>query len=308
VALAVVVGLVGAGLYYGVLSDEITVLTPGVPREVSANPGNASATVRWSAPEAGDGPVSSYRVVSHPDGHSRTVDGSTFTATVGGLTNGTAYTFTVVAENSRGAGEESAHSAPVTPATVPSAPSQVHAEPGNGEITLIWGAPDSDGGDAITGYTVTLEPGGGRSRTGTDTRSATFSGLTNGGSYTLTAAALNQVGTGESSPATPPTVPATTPATPAGVTAIPGNGEATVSWLAPNTDGDSAVTGYVVMANPGGATTTVGGAARFANVTGLDNGVAYTFTVAATNDRGTGEPSAPTAVVVPSVDPSLGAA
>jgi len=45
-------------------------------------------------------------------------------------------------------------------ATVPGAPTGVSATPGNAVATVSWTAPASNGGTAITGYTVTSSPGG----------------------------------------------------------------------------------------------------------------------------------------------------
>ncbi|MEX2621618.1 MAG: S8 family serine peptidase [Egibacteraceae bacterium] len=89
------------------------------------------------------------------------------------------------------------------------------------------------------------------------------------------------------------------PGAPAGVSAVAGDGAATVSWSAPGADGGSAVTGYTVTAEPRGASVTVGGDAREATVAGLDNGTAYTFTVHATNAVGDGPASAASAPVTP---------
>src|SRR5439155_25268256 len=79
-------------------------------------------------------------------------------ATLSGLTNGTAYTFTVVATNAVGNSAPSVASnsvTPVAPATVPGTPTAVSATAGNASATVSWTAPPSDGGSAITSYTVT---------------------------------------------------------------------------------------------------------------------------------------------------------
>ena len=77
------------------------------------------------------------------------------------------------------------------------------------------------------------------------------------------------------------------PGRPTGVSAEASNGQATVSWTAPSYEGDSAITGYTVTASPDGNTCTTTGATS-CTVTGLTNCTAYTFTVTATNDLGTG--------------------
>jgi hypothetical protein len=92
------------------------VTVPSAPSGVSAVAGDASATVRWSAPgSTGGSPVTSYEVVAAPGGAKVTASGSATTATVTGLTTGTAHTFTVRATNAAGTGAASAPSSPVTP-------------------------------------------------------------------------------------------------------------------------------------------------------------------------------------------------
>ncbi|MGI6778794.1 MAG: fibronectin type III domain-containing protein [Acetivibrionales bacterium] len=78
--------------------------------------------------------------------------------------------------------------------------------------------------------------------------------------------------------------PATVPDAPTNVTATAGDGKATVSFTAPAFDGGSEITGYTVKSNPGGITAT--GTTTEIEVTGLTNGVSYTFTVTATNSVG----------------------
>ena len=90
----------------------------------------------------------------------------------------------------------------------------------------------------------------------------------------------------------------TPPGIPSSISVTPGDGTAVVSWVEPD-DGGATISGYTVTASPGGATTTVPGVARSATVTGLTNGVAYRFTVTATNRLGTGPPSAVSNAVTP---------
>src|SRR2546423_1590707 len=81
---------------------------------------------------------------------------------------------------------------------------------------------------------------------------------------------------------------ATPPSAPTGVTARAGAESAVVSWSAPASDGGAPITGYTVTVSPGGKQVTVSASIRSTTVTGLTDGTAYTFTVAATNAVGTG--------------------
>ena len=89
---------------------------PGAPTSVTATAGSASASVAFTAPtNTGTPPgISSYIVTSSPGGI--TASGSSSPITVSGLTNGTAYTFTVQAIGTySGPGAISAASNSVTP-------------------------------------------------------------------------------------------------------------------------------------------------------------------------------------------------
>jgi hypothetical protein len=93
---------------------------PAAPTSVSATAGNAQAVVSWTAPAIVVPPVTDYVVQFSTD------SGSTWTtfsesvstatsATITGLTNGTAYTFRVAGINGIGTGAYSTASAAVTP-------------------------------------------------------------------------------------------------------------------------------------------------------------------------------------------------
>jgi hypothetical protein len=264
---------------------------PGAPTIGTATAGNAQATVTFTAPGSNGGSaITGYTVTSSPAGGIDSNAGSTaLSHVITGLTNGTAYTFTVTATNAAGTGPGSLASNSVTPFTVPGAPNIGTATAGNAQATVTFTAPFSNGGSAITGYTVTSSPGGGTdSNAGSTGLSHVITGLTNGTAYTFTVRATNAAGPGSASGASNSVTPATVPGAPTTVTATAGNTQATVTFTAPS-NGGSAITGYTVTSNPAGGTDSNAGSTALSHViTGLTNGTAYTFTVTATNAVGTG--------------------
>ncbi len=86
------------------------------------------------------------------------------------------------------------------------------------------------------------------------------------------------------------------PAAPGGTAATGGVTSALVTWTAP-ADGGSAITGYTVVASPGGAEVAVDGSTLVARVDGLVDGTTYTFRVRAMNANGDGPLGAPSAPV-----------
>lgn len=93
-------------------------------------------------------------------------------------------------------------------------------------------------------------------------------------------------------------VAAAPPSSPRSVTAVAGDREATVSWVAPVLHPEP-ITGYVVTASPGGRSVTAAPDASSLRFTGLANNTAYTFTVAAISDHGTSPAVAAPSVVTP---------
>jgi hypothetical protein len=104
----------------------------------------------------------------------------------------------------------------VTPSfTVPRAPADVVAVPGDGSATVSWTAPQN-GGSPITSYTVTPYVGSTALTPTTvagtpPSTSAAISGLTNGTTYSFTVTATNAVGTGAASAPSNSVVPSAAP-------------------------------------------------------------------------------------------------
>jgi hypothetical protein len=238
--------------------------SPGAVTGVTAIAASGSATVSWTAPSTG-GPVTSYKITPYVGTTAQTpvkITGTppATTKTIGGLTSGTAYTFTVTASNASGDGPESANSAAVTPAsaTAPGTPGGVTATPDASKVTVAWTAPSSDGGSPITGYVVTPYQGeAAQAPTTVDgaTTSADVTGLTNGTNYTFTVAAKNAAGTGTASAATPAVAPLSSifeQATP--TTSDAGDSNSVVLGLKFAADRDGTVSGvrfYKSAANTG---------------------------------------------------------
>jgi hypothetical protein len=288
-------------------SNAVTPRTvPDAPTTVTAAASAGQATVSWTAPAFNGGSaITGYDVKRYVNGvdQGTTSVGVVTQTTIGGLTNGTTYTFKVAAKNVAGTGALSAASNAVTPRSVPGVPTGASAVAGGGQATVSWSAPTSDGGSAITGYNVTCYVGGvalGTTTVGVATQT-TVTGLTNGTTYTFRISATNALGTGPQSTDSNAVIPMVAPDAPTSVSATAAAGQATVSWTGPAYDGGGAVTGYDVTSYVSGVAlgTTSVGVATQTTVGGLTNGVPYTFRVAAKNAAGTGAESAESNSVTP---------
>ena len=198
----------------GALSQPSNAVTPaglpGTPTAVVGVRGNASVDLSWTAPTSdGGSAITGYRVQVRSGATIIRTDslvGTATSATITGLTNGTAYRFAVQAVNANGAGALSALSVAVTPATVPGAPvlGAVTQGAAGGALTLTvaWTPPASTGGNAISAYTVTAYNAAGTAVqsvvVGSGARNRTFT-FTTVGPFTFDVTATNGVGTGPAS-------------------------------------------------------------------------------------------------------------
>ena len=271
---------------------------PGSPEIRGAVSSEGRITAKWRAPTSdGNSSIIGYTATAVPGGATCTTTGALACA-IDGLSPGAEYFVTVRAVNAVGTGPTSERLTRTTPLVVPDQPRTPLVQASPGSIEVGWAAPDFDGGTAISGYTATATPGGAQCSTDGAT-TCTINGLPHGTDYEVTITATNAVGTGSASvPATTRTPTMTAPGAPRPpeLTALPGRIE--VGWSAPESDGGSAVTGYVATATPGGATCSTTGA-TLCTITGLEDGTAYRVAVAAVNVIGTGPSSEASAPVTP---------
>ena len=269
---------------------------PHSPDNLSTHAGDRQVTLSWSSLTAdGGSAITQYNIYSSPSNALLATTTSSILV-INGLTNGNSYSYYVTAVNAIG---ESASTSvvSVTPATIPTAPRSLAAASGNGQITLSWLAPIDNGGLAIVQYSIYNSPAHTLAATSTSLNK-TIIGLTNGNSYSYYVTAINSAGTSISS-AVASATPATVPDAPTGVTAIPGDTQATVSFTSSADNGGAAISYYTIISNPGNFTATTSATSTSGVVTGLNNGTPYTFTVKAHNSAGDSLASAASAIITP---------
>jgi Fibronectin type III domain len=222
---------------------------------------------------------------------------------VTGLTNGTTYSFHIIAVNANGSGRAGRGQGHATDRSRRTASLSALPTNASGRIHLSWAAPAFDGGTELIDYVIQ------RSTNGVDgwTPIADAVGLStsldvNGDTpltrYYFRVLAVNDVGTG------PPSnianaVPRGVPSAPRMLAAAPTNlsGQIHLTWFAPLTNGGSSITDYVIQRSPNGTSswTTVSDGVSTATaytVTGLTNGIRYYFRIFARNAAGNGAASA----------------
>ncbi len=242
---------VGTGAF-GPRSGAVTPRSvPGQPYPFWTVTATGRATIAFLGPLTdGGSPVTGYIATARPaSGNVVTARSTTTPIVIDGLTDGVEYTITISAVSAFGVGTPSS---PVKATVGPlraGVPRNVTATPLDGRARLTFSAPESDGGSPVTGYSITVSPGG---RKVTATASPfEVTGLTNGTTYTFTVAAVTRAGDGATA-ATPAVTPAAPASAPRDVVVDQGQGTGVVAvtFRAPESDGGVPIQGYKVLLKP----------------------------------------------------------
>jgi titin len=219
---------------------------------------------------------------------------------------GETYYYAVAAETAAGEGARCPAVSAVA-IDVPGAPGDLVADPGDGQVVLTWTAP-FDGGSAMTGYVVVRTSGGdteefetGVVTTYTDTE------VTNGETYSYQVLATNELGRGASSTSVEasPFKPVFVPGKVSSLAATAKRSRVTLTWMAPDDDGGSPLTGYVILRGESADSMTeialVGLSTSYLDED-VKEGTTYHYTVLAVNAVGQGDPVDSVQVKVPKAE------
>ncbi|MCD2442499.1 Ig-like domain-containing protein [Agromyces sp. SYSU K20354] len=168
---------------------------PDAPNAPVVSAAEGTATVRWAAPATNNSPITRYEV--QWNGGSQMFDASAagVDQTIGGLTNGTTYRFTVRAENGIGWGAPSGGTS-ATPYGRPSEPRNLRADAAGYAPTTVnvyWNAPSNTGGGGVD-YEARIAGGNWKNVSGTST---SFGGI-GAGTHRVDVRAVNNNGGGTS--------------------------------------------------------------------------------------------------------------
>jgi len=325
--------------YFGVESDrsEIIAGRPAAATAVNAAAANlptgTQVLVTWTkVPDQTGVAVSHYRVNrkttgAYTNGTAVTTAsvcvGTSCSATVTGLTNGTEYTFVVEAGTTSTTWGLTSAEVTAVPIGKTSAPTIEVTSIDGGTVVGVT-EPTSLNGSAVDHYKLSYQvsPGGTWSsalQLKANEFPYTIDSLSNGTTYVVSVFAVN--GAGNSDAVSASVVPATIPGAPTNVVARPGS--ILVSWDAPTDTGGETITGYeITVTDPDGVSTTF--ATTPSNPTGtsscttagrsctitqvytadspeslvtVPDDIQYTVAVVALNAAGNGPPSSDATVV-----------
>jgi fibronectin type 3 domain-containing protein len=292
------------GTQEGPLSDIVSIRPigiPTIPLGFELETGNGTVQLNWSEPHSPGGIPIQYRVYK---GQLR--DQMVPIATVGetqyvdtDVEVGEFYYYAILAFNKHG-------DSPITAAlrikalNTPSQPREFKVISEDGQVRMSWNLPQRDGGTMILGFHVWRMTGSGPmeliATLGPNHLSFTDTNVTNGQSYVYKVTAFSEVGDGKDT-LTLDAIPFGLPGEVLEIVATGDDGQVTLEWDPPESDGGSQILRYHIhwgtdMGNLD-QTYTIGNKLSFTH-TGLANGVTYYYQIEAENAAGLG----PVSIVV----------
>ncbi|MEY3846629.1 MAG: hypothetical protein RJA66_896 [Actinomycetota bacterium] len=291
---------------------------PGAPAGVTVTNVSGSQVLSWYSTDDGGSPITGYVIeTSGPLTSS--------TATVGSWTVFAEQTSTsinipaapvakyvryrVIAKNFLGSSLPSLNVVVTTAPGRPTAPTGLRASEPNsaGQTTLTWVAPASDGGSALTGFTIISSRDGRTWQTLSNVTAATLSYVTpkptKGQTWSYAVYARNAAGISPNSDSVSLTTETTAPSVVNGLSAIlSGTDELTVRWAGVSDNGGLAITGYALETLVNGvwtpAATLPANSLTYVVKRGAP-GVVSSFRITASNSLGAGPVSSVASIMSP---------
>jgi len=232
---------------------------PQAPTNVVATPGNATVTLTWTASPG----ATSYTVMRNGVSVG-TQPGTTFTDST--VSNGSTYTYYVLARRLNSPASTPSATASATPAAPPLAsPAGLAATPGDTTVSLSWSAVPG-----ATGYDVYR---GGAKIASVAVTTYNDTGLTNSTTYSYYVVATGTAPSSAPSTTVTATPAAAKPGAPTGLSGTAGDRTASLTWTAV-----SGASSYNIYRNSAKIGTS---ATPSYNDTSLTNGATYTYYVTA---------------------------
>lgn len=293
----------GTGRSFG-LAGGYPEFPPNAPTITTASPTSAtSAVIAFAAPSnGGSSPITNYTVKSNPGNITATINQSNSgTVSITGLTPNTSYTFTLTATNSVGTSLQSSASISITTPIYPPINTALPTLSGTATVGQTLSCTTGTWTESPSAYAYQWQRAGVNILGATNntytlvladfntTIRCVVTATNSGGSISATSNATTNVA------ATVPSAPTITKLTMISKSSV------RVTFAAPANDGGSVITGYTVTSNPGNITVTVANYLRYADITGLTTGQAYTFTAKAVNAIGQSAASAASNSITPIV-------
>src|SRR5271157_658829 len=242
---------VGEGTHSDESSAYVPVNPPSAPSSLSASYSGGAIHLIWNTPLSNGGAtITSYNVYRGSSSGSETFLVKVYSIgyTDNGVNTGQTCYYQVSAINSAGEGLESSETSASMPAISPGVPLFLSGSYSSGAIHLMWSAPASNGGAAITSYNIYrgITPGSESFLVKVYSIDYTDNGVIAGQTFYYQVSAINSAGEGLESSESSASMPAISPGAPLSVSASYSGGEIHLTWSAPSSNGGATITSYKI--------------------------------------------------------------